>query len=161
MKPTDPRVIELFNEVLTAELTAINQYFVHAEMCDNWGYARLHDAIRKHSIGEMRHAEAVIERVLFLEGIPNVQRLGKVRIGERVAEQLQVDLELEMDAIPRLNRGIELCRDIGDNTSRRLLEEILESEEEHVDWLEAQLELINQVGEQNYLSEQIKEPDAS
>jgi len=161
MKPTDPRVIELLNEVLTAELTAINQYFVHAEMCDNWGYARLHDAIRRHSIGEMRHAEAVIERVLFLEGIPNVQRLGKIRIGERVAEQLQVDLELEMAAIPRLNRGIELCRDTGDNNSRRLLEEILESEEEHVDWLEAQLELINQVGEQNYLSEQIKEPDAS
>lgn len=161
MKPTDPRVIELLNEVLTAELTAINQYFVHAEMCDNWGYARLHDTIRKHSIGEMRHAEAVIERILFLEGIPNVQRLGKVRIGERVTEQLQVDLELEMQAIPRLNRGIELCRDTGDNNSRRLLEEILESEEEHVDWLEAQLELINQVGEQNYLSEQIKEPDAS
>jgi bacterioferritin len=159
MKPKDPRVIELLNEVLTGELTAINQYFVHAEMCDNWGYVRLHEVIRKQSIDEMRHAEQLIERVLFLEGVPNVQRLGTIHIGERVPEQLKVDLALEMEAIPRLNDGIQLCTEVGDNNTRHLLEEILESEEEHVDWLEAQLELIEQVGEQNYLAQQIKEDE--
>jgi bacterioferritin len=153
----DPSVIEVLNEVLTAELTAINQYFVHGEMCENWGYHRLHDRIRKHSIGEMKHAEEVIERILFLEGVPNVQRLGKITIGETPAEQLRVDLALEMDALPRLNKGIETCRNAGDNTSRMLLEEILEDEEEHVDWLEAQLELIEQVGIQNYLAQQMRD----
>jgi bacterioferritin len=153
----DPSVIEVLNEVLTAELTAINQYFVHGEMCENWGYHRLHDRIRKHSIGEMKHAEEVIERILFLEGVPNVQRLGKITIGETPAEQLRVDLALEMDALPRLNKGIETCRTAGDNTSRMLLEEILEDEEEHVDWLEAQLELIEQVGIQNYLAQQMRD----
>jgi bacterioferritin len=152
----DAKIIEILNDVLTAELTAINQYFVHAEMCENWGYDRLHKIIRKHSIGEMKHAEELIERVLFLEGIPNVQRLGKINIGENIQEIFKSDYALELDALPRLNQGIETCRELGDNNSRHLLEEILEDEEEHVDWLEAQMSLIEQVGLQNYLAEQIK-----
>ena len=152
----DGKIIDILNEVLTAELTAINQYFVHGEMCDNWGYDRLHHAIRKHSIEEMKHAEEVIERLLFLEGIPNMQRLGKINIGEDVPEILKLDLALEMDAIPRLNKGVETCRDAGDNTTRMLIEEVLADEEEHVDWLEAQRDLIAQVGAQNYLAQQIR-----
>ena len=155
----DKKVIEVLNEVLTAELTAINQYFVHAEMCENWGYTRLQRVIRKHSIGEMKHAEEVIERILFLEGIPNVQRLAKINIGETVEEQFRVDLALEMDALPRLNKGIEVCREAVDNGSRLLLEEILHEEEEHVDWLEAQIDQVAQVGIQNYLAQQIREEE--
>ena len=155
----DAAILELLNDVLTAELTAINQYFVHAEMCDNWGYERLHNAIRKHSIGEMKHAEELIERILFLEGLPNVQRLGKINIGETVPEQFKVDLALEMDAVKRLNEGIEVCRQADDNNSRHLLEEILEDEEEHIDWIEAQIALVEQVGAQNYLAQQIREGD--
>jgi bacterioferritin len=155
----DKTIIDILNDVLTAELTAINQYFLHSEMCENWGYDRLHHTIRKHSIGEMKHAEELIERVLFLEGIPNVQRLGKINIGENVPEILKLDLALEMDALPRLNAGIEKCRELGDNNTRHLLEEILEDEEEHVDWIEAQLALIEQVGAQNYLAQQIHEED--
>ncbi|HUJ15208.1 MAG TPA: bacterioferritin [Thermoanaerobaculia bacterium] len=153
------KIIDLLNEVLTAELTAINQYFVHAEMCDNWGYDHLHDRIRQHAIGEMKHAEELIERILFLEGLPNVQRLFKINIGENVPEQFKVDLALEMDAIKRLNDGIETCREAEDNNSRHLLEEILEDEEEHVDWIEAQRTLLDQVGVQNYLAQQIHEHD--
>jgi len=145
----DAKIIEILNEVLTSELTAINQYFVHGEMCENWGYDRLHKIIRKHSIGEMKHAEELIERVLFLEGIPNVQRLGKITIGENVEEIFKSDYALELEALPRLN----------DNNSRHLLEEILHEEEEHVDWLEAQMSLIEQVGIQNYLAQQIKEDE--
>lgn len=151
----DRRIIDLLNDVLTAELTAINQYFVHGEMCENWGYERLMHIIRKHSIGEMKHAEELIERILFLDGIPNMQRLGKISIGENVPEILKLDLGLEMDALPRLNKGIETCREVGDNNSRHLLEEILQDEEEHVDWLESQLALIEQVGAENYLAQQI------
>ena len=151
----DAKILEILNDVLTAELTAINQYFVHGEMCDNWGYDRLHHAIRHHSIEEMKHAEEVIERILFLDGIPNMQRLGKINIGENVPEQFRVDLALEMDAVKRLNVGIEKCRELDDNNSRHLLEEILEDEEEHIDWIEAQLALIEQVGAQNYLAQQI------
>ncbi len=153
----ETKIIDVLNEVLSAELTAINQYFVHSEMCENWGYERLQHTIRKHSIGEMKHAEKVIERVLFLEGVPNVQRLGKINIGETVEEMMRVDLALELDALPRLNAGIATCREAGDNNSRLLLEEILEDEEEHVDWIEAQISLIQQVGLQNYLAQQIKE----
>lgn len=152
----DAKIIEVLNEVLTAELTAINQYFVHAEMCESWGYERLLHIIRKESIEEMRHAETLIERVLFLEGIPNVQRLWNIRIGENVHEIMKADLALELEALPRLNHGIETCRELGDNNSRVLLETILHDEEEHVDWLEAQLTLIEQVGLQAYLAEQIK-----
>jgi bacterioferritin len=151
----DKKIIEILNDVLTSELTAINQYFVHAEMCDNWGYYRLHHEIRKHSIGEMKHAEALIERILFLEGVPNMQRMGKINIGETVPEQFKVDLALEMDAVKRLNDGIETCRVADDNNSRHLLEEILEDEEEHIDWIEAQLHKIEEVGYPNYLAQQI------
>ena len=159
MKPSDRRVIDLLNDVLTAELTAINQYFVHAEMSDNWGYEHRYHQVRKEAMSEMKHAEKLIERILYLEGVPNVQRLGKILIGETVAEQLKSDLALEHDAIVRLNAGIQTCREVGDNGSRLLLEEILESEEEHVNWIEAQLALIAQVGEANYLAEQIRKAD--
>ena len=151
----NPRVIDVLNEVLTAELTAINQYFVHAKMCQNWGYRRLAALNKQESIGEMKHADEVIERILFLEGVPNMQRLGKVRVGETVAEQLRLDHGLELEAISRLNAGIALAVEVGDNGSRELLEKILVSEEEHADSLEAQLELIKQVGEQNYLAQLI------
>ena len=155
----DKKIIDILNDVLTSELTAINQYFVHGEMCENWGFERLQQVIRKHSIGEMKHAEEVIERILFLEGIPNMQRLGKVNIGESVAEQFRLDLGLEMEAVERLNNGITTCNEIGDNNSRHLLEEILEDEEEHIDWIEAQISLVEQVGIQNYLAEQIKKKE--
>jgi bacterioferritin len=155
----DPQVIDLLNEVLTNELTAINQYFIHARMCDNWGYERLYKKNRDESIDEMKHADHVIERILYLEGIPNLQRLGKVNIGENVPEQLRLDLDLERHAIPVLNRGIEACRKAGDNGTADLLEDILEDEEEHASWLEAQLMLLDQVGVQNYLAEQIKNHD--
>jgi len=151
------KLIEALNDLLTAELTGINQYFIHAKMCENWGYRRLAEVNRKESIGEMKHADELIERILFLEGVPNMQRLGKVRVGETVAEQLKLDHSLELDAIGRLNKTIALAVDVGDNGSRELLEKILVSEEEHVDWIEAQLELIKQVGEQNYLAQQIRE----
>jgi bacterioferritin len=155
----DPKVIDLLNEVLTNELTAINQYFLHARMCENWGYERLWKKIRHESIDEMKHADEVIERVLYLEGLPNVQRLGKVHIGQTVEEQLKADLELERHAIPVLNQGIEQCRRAGDNGTADLLEDILEDEEEHANWLEAQLTLVAQVGLQNYLAEQMKDDD--
>lgn len=155
--PPDRAIIALLNEVLTGELTAINQYFCHAKMCANWGFTRLAHKIRHESIDEMKHAEALIDRVLYLGGVPNLQRIGKINIGETVAEQLEVDLALEHEALPRLNAGIAACRDAGDNGTRALLEDILRSEEEHVDWLEAQLDLIAQVGLQNYLAQQMHE----
>ena len=152
----DPKVIDLLNEILTGELTTINQYFLHARMCANWGYHRLAGTIRKESIDEMKHADELIERILFLDGLPNLQRLGKIAIGQNVSEILKNDLAAEMLALPLLNRSIQTCRDLGDNGSEHLLTGILVSEEEHVDWLEAQLELIRQVGEANYLAQQIK-----
>ena len=148
-------IIDALNDVLTGELTAVNQYFVHAKMCANWGYHRLHKKIWDEAMDEMRHADQLIERILYLEGVPNVQRLGKIRIGETVKEQLESDLDVERNAIPRLNTAIALCRDAGDNGTRVLLDSILTSEESHLDWLEAQLTLIEQVGEQNYLAQQI------
>jgi len=151
------KLIESLNEILTGELTAINQYFIHAKMCANWGLHRLAKKNRDESIGEMKHADELIERILFLEGVPNMQRLDKVRIGETPHEQLKLDLKSEEVAIPRLNKAIAQAVDVGDNTSRELLENILKSEEDHVDWLESQLELIRQVGEQNYLAQQIKD----
>jgi bacterioferritin len=147
--------VELLNEVLTAELTAVNQYFVHAKMCENWGYHRLAHHARDESIGEMKDADHLIERILYLEGTPNLQRLGTVSVGETVPEQLRLDLEVERDAIGRLNRGIALCVAEGDNGSRELLEDVLEGEEDHADWLESQLELIRQIGEPHYLAQQI------
>lgn len=151
----DPQIIDVLNEVLTGELTAINQYFLHSRICKNWGYKKLADYIYKESIDEMKHADALIERVLFLEGLPNVQRLSKVNVGMSVPEILKNDLGVEMVAVPLLKKGIRLCRDASDNGSQDLLLQILKAEEEHVDWLEAQLELIKQLGEQNYLSQQL------
>jgi bacterioferritin len=152
----DAKIIEVLNKVLTNELTAINQYFLHARMCQNWGYHRLAERIRKESIDEMKHADRLVERVLFLEGLPNLQRLDKLAIGQTVLEILRNDLALEMVAIPFLNDSLKLCRDVGDHGTEELLRDILTSEEEHVDWLEAQLALVAQVGEQNYLSQQIR-----
>jgi bacterioferritin len=152
----NPDVINLLNTVLTGELTAVNQYFLHAKMCENWGYHRLAEHVRKESIDEMKHADKLIERILFLEGVPNVQRLGKINIGQKVAEQLKLDLAVEMEAIPRLNDGIKLCRDIGDNGTEDLLVHLLTSEEAHVDWLESQLSQIVQMGEANYLAQQVR-----
>ena len=149
------RIISALNDVLTAELTAINQYFIHAKMCQGWGYERLHQFMRTSSIDEMKHAEALIERILYLKGVPNLQKLDKIKVGEKVDEQLTLDLQVETTAIPRLQTAIALCREAGDEGTRLLLEEILRSEEEHVDWIEAQLELIEQVGLPNYLTQQI------
>lgn len=155
----DARVIALLNDVLTNELSAINQYFLHARMCENWGYERLWKKVRAESIDEMQHADKVIARILYLDGLPNLQKLGKLEIGETVAEQLKSDLALEKRAIPVLNAGIELCRSKGDNGTAELLEEILVDEEEHADWLEAQLTLVEQVGIQNYLAQQMKKEE--
>lgn len=152
-------IIELLNDVLTGELTAINQYFVHSKMCENWGYHRLAHREREESFGEMRDAERVIHRILYLEGVPNMQRLGTVSVGETVPEQLSLDLQTERDAIGRLNRGIALCVAEGDNGTREMLEEILEGEEDHADWLETQLELIRQVGDAHYLAQQMHRDD--
>jgi bacterioferritin len=153
----DPRVIEALNDVLTAELTAVNQYFVHAKMSSNWGYLRRGAHVRDESIDEMRHAERIIDRILYFDGTPNMQRLFPVRVGETVAEQLELDLAVEHEAVPRLNRAIELCVEVGDNGTRELLADILVSEEEHVDWLETQLETIRQIGLELYLSQQLQE----
>jgi len=152
----DPRIIEALNDVLTAELTAVNQYFIHAKMSSNWGYLRRGAHVRDESIDEMRHAERIIDRVLYFDGTPNMQRLFPVRVGETVAEQLELDLAVEHEAVPRLNRAIELCVEVGDNGTRELLADILVSEEEHVDWLETQLETIRQVGIENYLAQQMQ-----
>jgi len=154
----DPAIIDLLNEVLTNELTAVNQYFLHARMVENWGYERLFHRFREESIGEMKDADDLIERILYLEGLPNVQRLGKVNVGENVPEMLRLDLDLERSAIAVLNRGIEESRRAGDNGSADLLEDVLEGEEEHANWLEAQITLLDQVGVAAYLAEQIKKP---
>lgn len=152
------KIIELLNDVLTGELTAVNQYFIHAKMNQNWGFDRLYKKLYHESIDEMRHADRLIERILYLEGVPNLQRLNKVNVGETVPEQMKVDLELERVALERLNAGIAACREEGDNGSRTLLEQILVSEEEHVDWIEAQIDQIDKMGVENYLSQQVK-PD--
>jgi bacterioferritin len=148
-------VIELLNEVLTAELTAINQYFVDAKMFQNWGYQKLAKRFREESIDEMKDADELIERILYLDGVPNLQRLGTVLVGESALEKLQLALRLEVEAIERLNRAIKRAVEVGDNGSREMFEDILQGEEEHADWLESQLELIRQVGEPNYLSQHI------
>lgn len=150
-----PEIIAVLNEVLGGELVAISQYFLHAKMCHNWGYARLAGKIRSESIEEMRHAEELTERILFLEGVPNLQKLGKLRIGETVKEQFESDLALEMHAHKLLNDGIELCRQKGDNASEALLRKILVNEEEHIDWIETQLEVIGRIGLELYLSQQL------
>lgn len=152
----DPKVIAVLNEILTGELTAINQYFLHAKMCKNWGFQKIGDKVYKESIDEMKHAALLTDRILFLEGLPNLQKLGKLRIGENVKEQLESDLALELEAIPRLRQAIELCYTANDHGTRDMLEKILVSEEEHTDWLETQLSVINDIGLQNYLTQQIE-----
>jgi bacterioferritin len=151
----DASIIELLNEVLAAELTAINQYFVDSKMCANWGYERLAKRFYDESIDEMKDAEHLVERILYLDGMPNLQRLGHVRVGENVIEKLQLALAVEKEAVDRLNAGIRQCTEAADNGSRDLLEGILEGEEEHADWLETQLELVDQVGEAHYLAQHI------
>ncbi|AKT42327.1 bacterioferritin [Chondromyces crocatus] len=150
-------VIDALNEVLAAELVAINQYFLHAKMCENWGYITLAAHSRSESIDEMKHVETIVDRILFLEGLPNLQRLDTLHIGQTVVEQFKSDLELEYRAVKRLNDSVALCRDKGDRTSEELLAEILASEEQHVDWLEKQLGLVDQLGEQQYLAQQIRQ----
>jgi bacterioferritin len=153
----DTAVIDVLNEVLTAELTGINQYFIHAMMCHNWRYERLAKHARQESIEEMKHAEEIIDRVLYLEGVPNMQRYLKINVGQNVPEQHQFDLQLERDAVARFNAGIELARGKGDNGTRALLEKMLADEEQHVEWLEAQLQQIQEIGIANYLAQQIDE----
>ncbi len=151
----DDKVIELLNEVLVGELTAINQYFLHAKMCKNWGYLKIAAIIHKESIDEMKHASELTDRILFLEGVPNFQKLDKLHIGETVKEQLESDLKLEQVAISRLKQGIEACYSAHDHVSRELLERILLDEENHIDWLEAQLGVIKDIGFENYLAQQL------
>jgi len=153
----DPEVLELLNEVLTAELTAINQYFIHYRMLDNQGYQRLSKKKKEESIEEMQHADEVIQRILFLDGVPNMQRLFPVKVGEEPVEMHKLDLELEKEAASRLNRGIALAVAKGDNGTRALLEKILKNEEDAIDWLETHLGLIEQLGRERYLAEQMHE----
>ena len=152
----NPKVLKALNELLTSELTAINQYYVHFKMCENWGYARMAEAQKQLSMGEMKDADQVIERILFLEGLPNMQRLNPIKVGENVPEQLQIGLEIELAQVEFLNKAVALCRDEGDNGTREILETMLRDEEEHVDWLEAQLGIVEEIGKDNYLAEQIK-----
>jgi bacterioferritin len=152
----DTQVIALLNDVLSAELTAVNQYWLHARLCENWGYERLWKKLREESLEEMKHADELIERILYLEGMPNLQKLGKINVGESVPEQFKLDLQVEYEAVKRLNEGIEACRGKGDNGTRALLEKMLEAEEDHVDWLEGQQHLVETLGEAAYLAEQIK-----
>ena len=152
-----PEIIEVLNAVLTAELTAINQYFIHYKMCEDWGYVTVAKKKRSESIEEMKHAELVIDRILYLGGVPNMQRYNPVRVGEDVVEMHRVDLELELEAVKRLNDGIKLCFEKGDNGTRDILAEILESEEEGIHWLESQLHVIDEIGKERYLAEQLKD----
>jgi bacterioferritin len=156
----DQRVIEFLNEQLTAELTAINQYFLHAKMQDNWGLTKLAKYTRTESLDEMRHAEILTDRILFLEGLPNYQKLFALRIGENVKEMFESDIKIEEEAVDRLRRGIEYMRSIGDVTSARLFEDILVDEEHHIDYLETQLDLIEKLGEALYLQNVTEHPEA-
>ena len=151
----DAKVIEFLNKVLYNELTAINQYFLHAKMLKNWGLKELAEHEYHESIDEMKHADKLSERILFLDGLPNFQALGRLRIGENPAEVLRADLALEMDGLPVLRDAIAYCEGAGDYVSRNLFADILDSEEEHVDWLETQLSLIERIGEPNYLAQQL------
>jgi bacterioferritin len=153
----DAKVIQFLNQLLKAELTAINQYFLHAEMCENWGYQRLAKLTKKESIEEMTHAEKLMERILYLDGTPNMTDYFKINIGATVEAQLKNDLQLEYDAVKRLNEGIKLCVAAGDNGSRDLAQKILDDEEHHIDWLEGQLHAISEMGIANYLAQQLKE----
>ena len=157
----DAKIIAILNEVLKAELTAINQYFLHAEMCENWGYQRMAKHTRKESIEEMQHAEILMERILLLDGTPNMSDYFKINIGQNLKQQLQNDLDLEYTAVKRLNDGIKSCVAAGDNGSRELLEKILLDEEHHIDWLEGQLYMIKEMTYENYLAQQLGEGEES
>ncbi len=154
------KVIAALNELLRDELTAINQYMVHSEMCANWGYARLHCEIERRAITEMKHAEKHIGRIIFLEGLPEVSRLNDIKIGTNVENQFKNDIKDEIGAVAAYNAAIKLAVEAGDNATRDMLEAILHDEEDHVDWLEAQLDQIQQMGLQNYLAQQIAEQKA-
>ena len=155
-----PDVIEVLNRALTVELTAINQYFCQAKMCQNWGYLKLYHKHYEESLGEMKHAEKIIERIIFLEGVPEIARYDVIRVGSNVPEQFENDLKLEMGGVKHYNQAIALCNQIGDHGTRDLLEPILRESEEHVDWLETQLGLIDTIGLQNYLTEKMGEDEA-
>ncbi|EFE80730.1 bacterioferritin [Streptomyces albidoflavus] len=156
----DPEVIEFLNEQLTAELTAINQYWLHYRIQDNNGWYKLAKYTRAESMDEMKHADKLTERILFLDALPNYQRLFHVRVGQTVTEMFEADMQIELEAVDRLKRGIEVMRSKGDHTSRRLFEEILEDEEHHIDYLEAQLAIIEKMGEALYIAQQIEQPDS-
>ena len=156
----DKQVIEFLNEQLTAELTAINQYFLHAKMQENWGYTKLAAHTRHESIDEMRHAEVLTDRILFLDGLPNFQRLFPLRVGETVKEQFNADMQIEVEAVDRLRRGIEHMRSVGDVTSAKIFEDILADEEHHIDYLETQLHLLETLGDQLYLQNVTEHPEA-
>ena len=149
-------IVDILNKILTEELTVINQYFLHAKMCKNWGYERLHHHVLDRSYGEMKDAQVVVDHILFLEGLPNMQRLGTVKIGETVPEQLKADLDKEKGMVKLMSEGVKHCTKVGDFSTRHMLEDMIQDEEEHIDWIETQLETIKQTGLQNYLSEQIK-----
>ena len=149
-------VVNLLNKILTEELTVINQYFLHAKMCADWGYDRLEEKVKERSFSEMKDADKIIEHILYLEGMPNVQRLGTVKVGETVLEQLKSDLAKEKQMVTLLTEGINHCMKVGDFTTRHMLEDMVTDEDSHIDWIETQLETIKQVGLENYLSEQIK-----
>ncbi len=153
-------IIDVLNKLLTANLTAINQYFVHAKMCGNWGYDRLYHKVKERSFDEMKDADDLIEHVLYLEGVPNMQRLGTVHVGETVPEQFEVDLRSEKEMLAMLTEGIAHCAKVGDYTTRHMLEEMAKDVDEHIDWIETQQETMKQVGLENYLSEQIKKGDS-
>lgn len=153
------KVIDVLNQILAGELTAINQYFLHARICKAWGYEKLASKSYEESIEEMKHAQKLIDRVLFLDGLPNLQKLNSLRIGETVPEMIEADLAVEIEALTLLRNAIKICQEAEDHVSRELLEHIMENEEEHVDWLEAQKTLIDQVGIQNYLAQHIHKCD--
>lgn len=153
----NPKVIKLLNEALKEELTAVNQYFLHAEMCENWHYDKLGSYIKKQSIDEMRHAESIIERILFLDGAPEMTETLKITIGKNVKEQIQSDLELELAAVKMYNNAVKVCREESDNASRELFEKLLKDEEDHVDWLEAQMHQISEMSYERYLGQQVRE----
>ena len=155
MKGND-EVIQVLQDVLCAELTAVNQYFIHARMNENWGYKKLAAYILKESIEEMRHAQDLIDRILYFDGAPNMQKYMKINVGKTVPEQFQSDLKVEYDAVERLNKGVELARERGDNGTRSLLEKMLKDEEEHIDWLEAQIGIVKEIGAENYLAQQME-----
>ena len=152
----NPDILKTLQEVLSAELTAINQYFIHARMLRNWRYMKLADHTEKESIGEMKHAQEAMDRILYFDSIPNMQKYMKINVGKTVPEQFDFDLKVEYDAVARLNKGIELARERGDNGTRALLEKMLKDEEEHIDWLEAQIGIVEKIGVENYLAQQME-----